>query len=59
MYRDKADNSHTDEGAILAETSVRLVPILRANMEPNRWEKAEGLWQFRKVIERVNSQMTA
>ncbi|MCA1670526.1 MAG: hypothetical protein LC793_24730 [Thermomicrobia bacterium] len=38
---------------------MRLVPIHRANMMPNSGEEGEGLWQYRKGIERVNSQMTA
>jgi Transposase DDE domain len=59
VYGDKAYNSHTDEATILAETGVRLVPIDKANMAPNSWEEVEGLWQYRKGIESVNSQMTA
>jgi hypothetical protein len=59
VYGDKAYNSGKDEATILAETGVRLVPIRRANMAPNSWEEGEGLWQYRKGIESVNSQMTA
>ena len=59
VYGDKAYNSRTDEATILAETGVRLVPIHRANMAPNSWEEVEGLWQYRKGIESVNSQLEA
>ena len=59
VYGDKAYHSGKDEATILAETGVRLVPIRRANMAPNSWEEGEGLWQYRKGIESVNSQMTA
>jgi hypothetical protein len=59
VYGDKAYNSAKDEATIFAETGVRLVPIHRANMAPNSWEEVEGLWQYRKGIESVNSQMAA
>jgi hypothetical protein len=37
VYGDKGDNGEADEATILADTGVRLVPIRKANMRPNRW----------------------
>ena len=64
VYGDKAYNSKRDEATIWDERGVRLAPIRRANMAPNRWapnrwEEGEGRWQYRKGIESVNSQLTA
>lgn len=59
VYADKAYNSKRDEATIWDETGVWLVPIHRANMERNSWEEVAGLWQYRKGIESVNSQLTA
>jgi hypothetical protein len=37
VYGDKGSNGEADEATILADTGVRLVPIRKANMRPNRW----------------------
>ena len=58
-YGDKADNSGRDEATILAETRVRLVPIRKANMQPNLWADKLALRAYRKAIETVNSQLEA
>ena len=58
-YADKAYNAAADEAAILAETGVRLVPIRKANMRPNRWADKLALRAHRKRIETLNSQLEA
>ena len=50
-YADKAYNSAPDEATILAETGVRLVPLRRANMRPNRWADKLALREHRKRVE--------
>jgi len=37
VYADTAYNAATDEASLLAETGVRLVPLRRTTMAPNRW----------------------
>jgi hypothetical protein len=59
VYADKGYNSGDDEAVIEGETGVRLVPIRKANMEPNAWEERIGLREYRKKIETVNSQLAA
>jgi hypothetical protein len=59
VYADKGYNSGDDEAMIEGETGVRLVPIRKANMEPNSWDERLGLNEYRKRIEVVNSQLTA
>lgn len=58
-YGDKAFNSKADEASILAETGVRLVPIRRANMAPNRWADKLALRELRPRAETTNSQLAA
>ncbi len=58
-YADKAYNRAPDEATILAETGVRLVPIRKANMRPNRWADKLALRECRKRIETLNSQLEA
>jgi hypothetical protein len=58
-YADKAYNSAKDEATILAETTVRLVPIRKANMRPNLWADKLALREQRKAIETLNSQLEA
>ena len=59
VYTDKADNSRGDEASILAETGVRLVPIRRANMQPNTWADRLALRAYRPRTETTNSQLEA
>jgi hypothetical protein len=59
VYADKAYNSAPDEGSILADTAVRLVPQRKANMRPNPWADKLALREHRKRIETVNSQCEA
>lgn len=59
VYADKAYNSADDEAMIEGETGVRLVPIRKANMEPNPLDEREGLRRYRRGIESVNSQLAA
>jgi len=58
-YGDKAFNSKQDEASILADTGVRLVPIRKANMAPNRWADTLALREHRQRIETSNSQLEA
>jgi len=58
-YGDKAFNSKVDEASILAETGVRLVPIRKANMAPNRWADKLALRAYRPRVETTNSQLAA
>lgn len=59
VYADKGYNSADDEAVIAGETGVRLVPIRKANMEPNPVDERAGLRAYRKSIEGVNSQLEA
>lgn len=59
VFADKGYNSGDDEAVIEGETGVRLVPIRKANMEPNAWDERIGLREHRKKIESVNSQLAA
>jgi hypothetical protein len=58
-YGDKAFNSKADEATIFADTGVRLVPIRKANMQPNLWADTLALREHRKRIETSNSQLEA
>ncbi len=58
-YADKADNSAPDEATILSETGVRLVPIRKAHMRPNRWADKLALRDYRKRIATLYSQLEA
>ena len=58
-YADKAYNSAPDEATILSETGVRLVPIRKANMRPNRWADKLALREYRKRIATLYSQLEA
>ncbi len=59
MYGDKAYNSADDEATLEGETGVRLVPIRKANMEPNPIDERVGLRTHRKKIEGAYSQLEA
>ena len=59
VYGDKGYNGAADEATILADTGVRLVPIRRANMTPNRWADKLALRTYRKRIEALYSQLEA
>lgn len=59
LYGDKAYNSGADEAWIEAETSIRLVPIRKANMLPNAIHERHTLRRLRAVVEGANSQLTA
>jgi len=59
VYGDKGDNATPDEATILADTGVRLVPIRKANMAPNRWADKLALRAYRKRIETLYSQLEA
>jgi hypothetical protein len=59
VYGDKGYNAATDEATILADTGVRLVPIRRANMAPNRWGDKLALREHRLRIETLYSQLEA
>jgi len=59
VYGDKGYNSGDDEAVIEGETGVRLVPIRKANMQPNALDERVGLRRHRKKIEGVNSQLEA
>ncbi len=59
VYGDKGYNAADDEGTILADTGVRLVPIRKANMAPNRWGDKLALRAYRKRIETGYSQLEA
>jgi hypothetical protein len=47
VYGDKGYNVTDDEGTILADTGVRLVPIRKANMRPNLWADKLALREHR------------
>lgn len=57
VFGDKAFNSLKDEVSLLKEVGVRLVPIRKANMQPNSWADDYDLRQHRHTIENVNSQL--
>lgn len=59
VYGDKAYNAADDEASIAAETAVRLVPLRKANMRPNRWADKLALRAWRKRIEALFSQLEA
>lgn len=59
VYADKAYNAGGDEATILADTGVRLVPLRKANMRPNRWADKLALRAYRKRIETLYSQLAA
>lgn len=59
LYGDKAYNSGDDETWIEAETSIRLVPIRKANMTPNAIDERHELRRMRAVVEGANSQLAA
>jgi hypothetical protein len=59
VYGDKGYNGEADEATILADTRVRLVPIRKANMRPNRWADKLALRAYRKRIEALYSQLEA
>jgi len=59
VYGDKGYNAADDEASILADTGVRLVPIRKANMEPNLWADKLALRAYRKRIESLYSQLEA
>jgi len=59
VYADKAYNAAGDEATILAEASVRLVPLRRANMRPNDWADKLALRAYRKRLEALFSQLEA
>ncbi len=58
-YADKAYNAADDEATILAEAGVRLVPIRKANMRPNRWADKLALREYRKRVETLYRQLEA
>jgi len=60
VFGDKGYNSAQDEGSILAEAQVRLIPVRRKNMQPHAWFVDElELREYRHTIETVNSQAEA
>ncbi len=59
VYADTAYNAATDEASLLAETGVRLVPLRRTTMAPNRWADKLALRAYRKRIEALYSQLEA
>jgi Transposase DDE domain len=59
VHADKADNSAADEASILAAVGVRLVPLRKGNMRPNRWADKLILRACRQRIEALNSQLEA
>jgi Transposase DDE domain len=59
VYGDKGDNGEADEATILADTGVRLVPLRKANMRPNRWADKLALRAYRKRIAVLYSQLAA
>lgn len=59
VYADKAYNVGDDEATILADTGMRLVPLYKANMRPNRWADKLALCAYRKRVETRYSQLAA
>jgi len=60
LFGDKGYNSAKDEASILEETTVRLIPVRRKNMQPHGWFLDElELREYRHTIETVNSQAEA
>ena len=57
VYGDKAYNAADDEASILDDAGLRLVPIRKANMRPNRWADKLALRAWRKRIETLYSQL--
>ncbi len=60
LFGDKGYNSAADEGSILEESKVRLIPVRRKNMKAHSWFLDElELREYRHTIETVNSQAEA
>jgi hypothetical protein len=59
VYADKAYNASGDEATILADADVRLVPLRRANMAPNRWADKPAPRRYRRRIATRYSQLAA
>ncbi len=59
VYGAKGYNAAADAAAILADTGVRLIPIRKANMAPNRWADKLALREYRKRIETLYRQLEA
>lgn len=57
VFADKGYNCFAEEGTILSDTGVRLIPIRRKNMQNHTWEDRQNLRQYRKRIETANSQL--
>jgi hypothetical protein len=57
LLGDKGYNAEADEATIWEETTVRFVPIRKANMEPNTIDERVALRKHRKAVESVNSQL--
>ena len=57
VYGDKAFNSKATEQALLEEGSIHLVPVRRADMQPNTFEEWCDLRWYRPAIETLNSQL--
>jgi hypothetical protein len=60
LFGDKGSNSAKDEGSILEEAQVRLLPVRRKNMKQHEWFVDElELREYRHTLETVNSQAEA
>jgi hypothetical protein len=59
VYGDKGYNAGGDEATIRADTGVRLVPIRKTNMRPNRWADKLALRAYRKRVEALFGQLEA
>ena len=60
VYGDKGYNSAADEASIVEAPQVRLIPVRRANMQPQAWFLDDlELREYRHTIETVNSQCEA
>lgn len=57
VYADKGYNCLEEEGTILADSGVELLPIRRKNMQNHPWSVREELGEYRKTIETANSQL--
>jgi len=57
VLADKGYNAQADEASIWEAACVRLVPIHKANREPNTYLERVALTKHRKLIESVNSQL--
>jgi uncharacterized protein (UPF0210 family) len=57
LLGDNAFNSAADEGSMLQDTGVRLVPVRRVTMKPHAWFLDDSeVRDYRHTIETVNSQ---